>query len=153
MAAAHLGAAAGLLLALAGGGPPGFAADASTPLVLEKTIPLNGVSGRIDHMAIDLARHRLAVAELGNDTLDVIDLDNSRAVGRITDLGEPQGVAFTADGNALVVANGDDGRCASSAPTTSRRSGASTLAAMRTMSVSIRRLDTWSSDTAPGGLR
>jgi hypothetical protein len=60
MAAAHLGAAAGLLLALAGGGPPGFAADASTPLVLEKTIPLNGVSGRIDHMAIDLARHRLA---------------------------------------------------------------------------------------------
>jgi hypothetical protein len=41
MAAAHLGAAAGLILALAGGGPPGFAADASTPLVLEKTISLS----------------------------------------------------------------------------------------------------------------
>src|SRR4030095_14839922 len=109
MATARLGAVAGLLFALAGGGPPRFAADAGAPLVLEQTIPLKDVSGRIDHMAIDLVRHRLAVAELGNDTVDVIDLDNGRAVGRITDLGEPQGVAFTAAGDALVVANGDDG--------------------------------------------
>ena len=60
MAAARLGAMAGLWLALAGGGPPGFAADAGAPLVLEKTIPLKDVSGRIDHMAIDLMRHRLS---------------------------------------------------------------------------------------------
>jgi DNA-binding beta-propeller fold protein YncE len=98
-----------LLLALVGGGPLGFAADAGAPLVLEKTIPLKDVSGRIDHMAIDLARHRLAVAELGNDTVDLIDLDSGHAVSRIADLGEPQGVAFTAGGDALVVANGDDG--------------------------------------------
>ena len=109
MAAVRLYAMAGLLLAVVGGGPAGFAADAGAPLVLEKTIPLKEVSGRIDHMAIDLARHRLAVAELGNDTVDVIDLDSGRAVSRIVDLGEPQGVAFTAGGDALVVANGDDG--------------------------------------------
>jgi DNA-binding beta-propeller fold protein YncE len=109
MATARLGAVAGLLLALAVGGPPGFAADAGAPLILEKTIPLEGVSGRIDHMVIDLARHRLAVAELGNDTVDVIDLDSGRAAGRIAGLGEPQGVAFTAGGDALIVANGDDG--------------------------------------------
>jgi DNA-binding beta-propeller fold protein YncE len=106
---ARLGAMAGLLLALASDVPPGFAADPGAPLVLEKTIPLEDVAGRIDHMAIDLARHRLAVAELGNDTVDVINLDSGRAIGRIADLGEPQGVAFTADGDALVVANGDDG--------------------------------------------
>ena len=109
MAIARLCAVAGLLLALAGGGPPGLAADAGAPLVLEKTIPLKDVSGRIDHMAIDLTRHRLAVAELGNDTVDVVDLDSGRAVRRIADLREPQGVAFTAGGDALVVANGDDG--------------------------------------------
>jgi DNA-binding beta-propeller fold protein YncE len=109
MTIARLGAVAGLLLALAGGGPHGLAADEGAPLVLEKAIPLKDVSGRIDHMAIDLARHRLAVAELGNDTVDVIDLYSGLAVRRIADLGEPQGVTFTAGGDALVVANGDDG--------------------------------------------
>lgn len=109
ISAVRLYAVAGLLLGVVGGGPAGFAADAGVPLVLEKTIPLKDVSGRIDHMAIDLARHRLAVAELGNDTVDVIDLDSGRTVSRIADLGEPQGIAFTAGGDALVVANGDDG--------------------------------------------
>src|SRR5262245_42791456 len=88
---------------------PQSIANESAPLALETTIPLKGVSGRIDHMAMDLARHHLAVAELGNDSVDVIDLDSGLAVRRITDLGEPQGVTFTAGGDALVVANGDDG--------------------------------------------
>ena len=35
-------------------------------LQLERTIPLPDVTGRIDHMAIDLGRRRLFVAELGN---------------------------------------------------------------------------------------
>lgn len=44
------------------------AADPSPPLVLERTIPLAGVAGSIDHMAVDLARKCLIVAELGNNT-------------------------------------------------------------------------------------
>jgi hypothetical protein len=40
---------------------------AEPPLVLERRIALHDVRGRIDHMAIDLARKRLLVAELGND--------------------------------------------------------------------------------------
>jgi hypothetical protein len=39
----------------------------SMPLQLEGKIPLGAVQGRIDHMAIDIARQRLFVAELGND--------------------------------------------------------------------------------------
>ena len=35
----------------------------SLPLRLEVKIPLGDVRGRIDHMAIDLARNRLFVAE------------------------------------------------------------------------------------------
>ena len=38
------------------------AADPGPSLALERTIPLTGVSGRIDHMAVDLRRERLFVA-------------------------------------------------------------------------------------------
>jgi hypothetical protein len=55
---------AGLLSA--GLGRPA-AAGAAQPLMLEQKIPLGEVSGRIDHLAIDLARERLFVAELGNN--------------------------------------------------------------------------------------
>src|SRR5438270_9310145 len=40
------------------------------PLVLEATIPLPDTGGRIDHLAVDLRRGRLFVAELGNGTVD-----------------------------------------------------------------------------------
>ena len=54
-------------------------AEPGPPLVLERTIPLPGVSGRIDHMAVDLRRGRLFVAELGNGTIDVVDLAEGKA--------------------------------------------------------------------------
>jgi hypothetical protein len=41
------------------------------PVQLEAKIPLGDVRGRIDHMAVDLARHRLFVAALGNDIPDL----------------------------------------------------------------------------------
>jgi hypothetical protein len=44
----------------------------SAPLVLEKTIPLPDVGGRIDHMTIDRKRRRLIVAALGNNTVEII---------------------------------------------------------------------------------
>jgi hypothetical protein len=34
----------------------GLAAEPGAPLVLERTIALKGVTGRIDHLAVDLAR-------------------------------------------------------------------------------------------------
>jgi hypothetical protein len=40
----------------------GRAAEGPAPLVLERTIALKGVTGRIDHLAVDLARKRLFVA-------------------------------------------------------------------------------------------
>ena len=76
------------------------------PLVLDATIPLEGVAGRIDHMAVDLDKHRLVVAELGNNTVDVIDLKTQRAIHRIKGLHEPQGVSAA---GVIVVANGGDG--------------------------------------------
>src|SRR5947207_100416 len=67
-------------------------AEPDGPLVLETTIQLDDVSGRIDHMALDPHRNRLIVAELGNDTVDVVNLSTEQLVGRIRGLREPQGV-------------------------------------------------------------
>jgi hypothetical protein len=84
-------------------------AEPTTPLALERTIPLQGVSGRIDHMAVDLGRKHLFVAELGNGTLDVVDLAAGKVIGRIGGLREPQGVAYAPGADILAIANGGDG--------------------------------------------
>jgi len=79
------------------------------PLVLERTIPLEHVGGRIDHMAVDLGRQRLIVAELGNGTVDVIDLAAGKAMHRIGGLRSPQGVGYAPGSDMIVVASADDG--------------------------------------------
>lgn len=105
------GAIGALALAAAAAWPDSTpaTADAVAPLVLENSIPLADVRGRIDHMAVDLGRHRLAVAELGNDSVDIVDLPSGRVIRRITGLREPQGVTFVPDLDLLAVANGGDG--------------------------------------------
>jgi DNA-binding beta-propeller fold protein YncE len=85
------------------------AADPAQPLVLERKIPLGEVRGRIDHLAIDLARERLFVAELGNDSLGVVDLAAGKLLRRIGDLAEPQGVAYDSATDTVYVADGGDG--------------------------------------------
>ncbi len=85
------------------------AANPEPPLVPERTIPLTGVSGRIDHMAIDLRRGRLFVAELGNDTVDVVDLAAGKVIQHIKGLREPQGVGYAPKADVVAVANAGDG--------------------------------------------
>src|SRR6202023_3808640 len=62
------------------------------PLQLEAKILLGNVRGRIDHMAVDLKRQRLFVAELGNDSVGIVDLQNRRLIRSIAGLEEPKGV-------------------------------------------------------------
>lgn len=88
---------------------PALAADAAAPLVLEATIALPETRGRIDHLAVDLGRRRLFVAELGNGSVDVVDLAQRTVVKRIAGLDEPQGVAFAPGADILAVASGGDG--------------------------------------------
>jgi hypothetical protein len=85
------------------------AGEAQSPLVLERTIPLANVSGRIDHMAVDLRRSRLFVAELGNNTVDVVDLAAGRVIHRIDGLREPQGIGHSPAADVVAVANAGDG--------------------------------------------
>lgn len=85
------------------------ASDAMPPLTLETTIPLDGVRGRIDHMALDRARRRLIVAELGNGSADVVDLVEGKIVHRITGLREPQGIGYAEAADLIFIANAGDG--------------------------------------------
>lgn len=84
-------------------------APESPPLRLEAKIPLGNVKGRIDHLAADLARQRLFVAELGNDTVGVIDLKTRKVLRTLTGLKEPQGVGYVPATDMLYVANARDG--------------------------------------------
>jgi DNA-binding beta-propeller fold protein YncE len=84
-------------------------AQAPAPLQLESKIPLGDVSGRIDHLAIDLSHNRLFVAELGNDTVAVVDLNERKVRHVITGLKEPQGVGYVPSNDTLYVANAGDG--------------------------------------------
>ena len=78
-------------------------------LVPDGVIALPDTGGRIDHMAIDLGRKHLFVAELGNGTLDVIDLTGRKVIHRIAGLKEPQGGAYEPKSDLLAVASGGDG--------------------------------------------
>src|SRR2546423_1521139 len=81
----------------------------SAALQLEGKIPLGDVRGRIDHMAVDLVRQHLFVAELENNTIGIVDLTNRKVIRTIQGLKEPQGVAFVPSMSALYVANAGDG--------------------------------------------
>jgi hypothetical protein len=60
-------------------------------------------------MAIDLGRQRLILAELGNNSVEVIDLAMGKVLHRISGLNEPQGVAYSQRDDVILVANGGDG--------------------------------------------
>lgn len=79
------------------------------PLALEGRIALNDTQGRIDHMAVDIGRKRLFVAELGNGTVDVIDLAMGTVIRRLAGLKKPQGLAFAPGADELAVASAGDG--------------------------------------------
>jgi YVTN family beta-propeller protein len=80
-------------------------------LKLKSTIPLPNVLGRIDHMAYDSSRQYLYIAALGNNTVEVVDLKNNKAVHTIKGLREPQGVVFIPEINSIFVTNGNNGEC------------------------------------------
>jgi YVTN family beta-propeller protein len=84
-------------------------ASAGEVLTLEGRIPLGDIAGRIDHLAYDSARQRLYVAELGNDSVAIIDVKAHRLLRTVPGFNEPQGIAYEASTDTIYVANGGDG--------------------------------------------
>jgi DNA-binding beta-propeller fold protein YncE len=92
----------GLLIARAG-------EPASLRLV--QTIPLKGVAGRVDHMAIDNLHGRLFVANLSNNSLDIVDLKAGKLIKQIPDQKKLQGIAYVPELDRIFVGNGVSGEC------------------------------------------
>ncbi|HLQ66922.1 MAG TPA: hypothetical protein VK123_06805 [Candidatus Limnocylindrales bacterium] len=92
-------------------GQASFAAGRAAPLRQVQTIALDGVEGRIDHMAIDAPNRRLFVAALGNGTVEVLDLRSGRRIQSMRGFHEPQGLGFVASPPRLFVSNGGGGTC------------------------------------------
>ena len=87
------------------------AQNVSGGLHLTQTIPLPNVEGRIDHLAIDLAGRRLFLCALGNNTVEVIDLEKGSRLRSVTGLGAPQGVAYVPEPSRVFVAADKGGLC------------------------------------------
>jgi chromate transporter len=84
------------------------AADAA-PLVLATKVPLGDINGRIDHLAFDPTRQRVYVAELGNNSVGIVDLKTRRVLRTVTGFDEPQGIGYEPSTDTVYVANGGDG--------------------------------------------
>jgi DNA-binding beta-propeller fold protein YncE len=101
-----IAAITGALIVLSATGTQAAEAPA---LQLEAKISLGNVNGRIDHMAVDLARQRLFIAALGNNSIEVVDLKAGKAFRSIKGFKEPQGVAYVPSTDTVYVASGGDG--------------------------------------------
>lgn len=88
----------------------GVSPASSQSLVLAQTIDLPSVTGRIDHLDIDLEGNRLFVAALAAGSLELIDLRASKRTAQFGRLSEPQGVAYLPARHRVVVASGGSGR-------------------------------------------
>src|SRR2546429_656049 len=95
--------AAAIMLPVAAG-----AQTTAAPLELEAKIPLGPVSGRIDHLTVDLTRQRLFVAELENDTIGVVNLAARKMQSTMFGAKEPQGIAYEPSTDTVYVAHAAD---------------------------------------------
>jgi DNA-binding beta-propeller fold protein YncE len=78
-------------------------------LTLATKIGMPGVTGRIDHFAYDSVHQLVFIAALGNNTVEVINIQTGQHVHSITGLHTPQGVYYIASLNRLAVANDGGG--------------------------------------------
>jgi YVTN family beta-propeller protein len=91
---------------------PGKNNSLKPPLKLIASVPLPGVSGRIDHLAYNSRKQQVYVAALGNNTVEVVDLKSNKVIQTIKGLNEPQGIRYISETNVIFVANGGNGECA-----------------------------------------
>jgi DNA-binding beta-propeller fold protein YncE len=101
-----------LLFSICGAAQETLPADETAPLVLVRIIPIRGVEGRFDHMAVDNKGGRVFAAVYGNDSVEVIDTARGKRIRSIQEgFSKPQMVAYLPESNRIVVSNEGDGSC------------------------------------------
>ncbi len=101
-----------VLLSSAGAVAQELPTDENAPLVLVRIIPIPGVLGRFDHMAVDNGGGRVFAAIYGNDSVEVIDTARGIRARRIQEgFIKPQMVTYLPDMDRIVVSSEGDGSC------------------------------------------
>ena len=108
------------------------------PLVLEAKIPLGDVSGRIDHLAIDVDAAAAVRCRARQQQPRHRRSRGRQGAAPDRRLSEPQGVAYVPFADTVYVANAGDGSVRLLRADISRRSAASSLATMPTTCGSTR---------------
>ncbi len=99
-------------VALLGNEPaPNLHAGEPASLKLLQKIDLKGGPGRLDHMAVDNKHGRLFVANLSNNSLDIVDLKAGKLVKQIPGQTKVQGIAYAPDLDRIFVGNGMANTC------------------------------------------
>src|ERR1700736_3765555 len=83
-----------------------FPSAQAATLKLAGTTDLPGISGDMDHLAIDTAGQRLLVAAEDNGTLRVIDLKTGKMERTVKGFNTPHSILFLTDQNELYITDG-----------------------------------------------
>jgi DNA-binding beta-propeller fold protein YncE len=94
----------------AGPQPKPGAAD-PPPLERVQTIALRGPAGGLDHLALDVRRGRLFVANTVNGSLDVVDLKAGKLLKQVPGQGGIRGIDYDPGSDRVFVGNGAGGIC------------------------------------------
>jgi DNA-binding beta-propeller fold protein YncE len=81
------------------------------PLRRVQTIALKGPRGGLDHLALDVRRGRLFVANTVNGSLDIVDLKVGELLKQVSGQGGIRGIDYDSGSDRIFVGNGVGGIC------------------------------------------
>jgi DNA-binding beta-propeller fold protein YncE len=88
-----------------------FAQQPKEPVTLIRSIPIPGIEGDFDFLAVDLKRDHLFIAAEEHHTVEVFEASTGKHLHSITGLKTPHTLAYVADKDELFVADGGDYSC------------------------------------------
>lgn len=87
-------------------------AQEPAPLKRVQTLTMDaGITGKFDHMAIDIKGDRLFLTAAQHHSIEVFDLKNGKWMRSISGLGKPAGIVYLPQTNQVVFSDGEPGSC------------------------------------------
>jgi DNA-binding beta-propeller fold protein YncE len=83
--------------------------EPASPLVLVRTIPMPGITGRFDGFGVDVKGHRLFVTPLDHKTVEVYDLKSGKLIHSIPGIEKAHAVLYRGDLDEIFVTDGPAG--------------------------------------------
>lgn len=84
-------------------------AQATSPLTLQRKIPLPTSISKFDHFAVDLAANRLFIAATSDHSVEIMELDTGGVTANLTGIGKPHGLAWVPATGRLYASDGTQG--------------------------------------------